>query len=459
MPGNFGRRALACVLSSLLAASAQAGVVETVAALPPALAAPPIAAPFAAPALGAGFVPFAAPAATLSAPALDAAPAAALAAPAAVPAAAAAVASAAAAEPSSPGPAPASAARPAPVPSPNADAGLLSGRAFDGAAARAALESAAGKDYVVHVLTRRQDGRDRVVVLLGEFHHKSVEAAALGRAVIERFRTYGLEGYKNESPAAKKFFSDYKASAERLAEIAPKQYAAGSTIDEAQRLVQTRAEAFATVRRFLDAFPPAERRRMLESARFAVENGTPENVVIKSGGRILLDAAGVREVLLSMDNGTESALEHAFVPRQIRLEQGHEVGRAENIALRGQDLRRWARKTYSYALLAVMASLVIPHGLWLAAALCVPQAYVRLGDALPRRVMDGPAGLLFPLRTGLVRGRDRTMARNIALASASDDGADPVLAIVGAGHSPGLARRLTREHGFAVAGLDALSAR
>lgn len=439
------RRALAIAAVASLAASGQAAVFQALADVPAAYSLPEVpSAVGAAPGAPAAQTLAGAPSA---APVL--APAAAIAAPL----------SAVAAEPARPLSARPAAARPAAVPA-SSVSGLLAGSTFDGAAARRALVTASGDDYSVRVLTRRDGERARVVVLLGEAHIKSPEAAELGRRVIERFRTYGYEGYANDSPAARRFLSEMQEARKISAARAPQKFGEGSTIDEARRLAARRRGTLFAVRRMLESMPAAERNEILAASTRAAREGESKNIAIVDGdGKTLLDAAALRDMLTALAADAYARVEAAFVPRPVHLEAGHRPGLAENIALRGAAVRRFARRAVPAVVAAYLFSTSFPvlHSVALAGVSAI--LYVRVGDWIPRRLLAGPLGALFPLRTGIIRGRDRTMARNIAAASASSAGADPVLAIVGADHVPGIARRLTQEHGFSAAGLDALSPR
>ncbi len=323
---------------------------------------------------------------------------------------------------------------------------------FDGAAARDALERARGPDYAVRVMTRRQDGAERVVVLLGESHIKSPAAAELGRAVIARFQVYGLEGYQNKSRGARAFLDRMTAFRRRAAQAQPERYGAGSTIDEAAILNARRRAREQATRRYLDSLNERQRRALLEEAEAAVARGQPGTIGLVAGsGETLLDAAGLRAAL-------SPRAAPAPTPAAFRLEDGHRPGLGERLVFYGPSVRRALNR---FAWGAIAASLVWGSGTAhaaLAAAL-LGLNWVWLGDLLPARVLQGPLGALFPLRTGLTRGRDKTMAKNLAAASASPSGAAPILAVVGADHVPGIARLLAREHGFIPADLDALSPR
>lgn len=139
--------------------------------------------------------------------------------------------------------------------------------------------------------------------------------------------------------------------------------------------------------------------------------------------------------------------------RRYDLETGHKPGLAEKIGLLSPFVKLGAPAVVLGALMAV--PFVAGAGTAMLVA-GIGTGYVFLGAALPEKWLNGRAlGVLFPLETGIVRGRDKTMARSIAAVAGSGE-SGPLLTIIGRNHAPGMTKILTRMYDFQVTTLDAL---
>lgn len=136
--------------------------------------------------------------------------------------------------------------------------------------------------------------------------------------------------------------------------------------------------------------------------------------------------------------------------RRYDLETGHKPGLAEKLGL----LSPFVKMAVPLALIGSLLSVPFVGGAMTAlAASSIAAGYTFLGAVLPQKWLNGRAlGVLFPLETGIVRGRDKTMARAVAGVAA----AAPLLAVIGRDHAPGMAKILTGKYGFQAATLDAL---
>lgn len=140
--------------------------------------------------------------------------------------------------------------------------------------------------------------------------------------------------------------------------------------------------------------------------------------------------------------------------RRYDLETGHKPGLAEKIGL----LSPFVKLAAPLVVLGTLMAVPFVSGAGVALAVAgTGAAYTFLGAALPEKWLHGRSlGALFPLETGIVRGRDKTMARSVAAAAGSEQ-AGPLLAVIGRDHAAGMAKILAREYGFQPATLDALS--
>jgi len=341
---------------------------------------------------------------------------------------------------------------------------------FDGnALARAlpALRAAAADDYVVSILRKPGPAGPDYVVVLGERHEKTPEAAELGRAVLAHFDRVGREGYDPRLTPLRRlqaWAESLKRSAfARVRDDRQQPRREGSTIDELDGEYFRRAVAQA----LRSSFSEEKLRELLSELESASAEKLDASIVTMETAAGIPIRMPAREFLGLLRREGRRTVE----PASTRLERGHRPDWRENLlnlvdVARSLDVFIYLRilnpTRVAWALLAGLAGLGAWAAAWLlglallglgakivAATGLLMFAYSVASDLVTKfslKTTGSPRwNRILPWRDGNVFARDRTMADNIARDAS---GTGPFLAIVGKAHVPGIRERLIRRHGY-----------
>ena len=303
-------------------------------------------------------------------------------------------------------------------------------------ACRAALGDATRGAYDVEVLTRGAE----IVVLFGESHVKSKHDAERGRRVLPYFQVGAAEGrHANRTWGGRlrrAFFGESKqiqfAKLRRAEAAKPNGLTEGSTASEADRLGWRRT--FWESKRSAPA--PIVRAHLL---RFEL-NAHEGEILLEYDGLVILTRSEAMRMLRNRLNGIEDDEEPPRM-RVVPLETDHRPRVSENIESLGVLTEEAKLLEFS---LGALALFILPTDVWiLASSALLPAFYTDLGYELFDRSNTYRTRWfrsLFPLHGAVIHGRDDTMAEGLVRLSA--EVREPVLAIVGRLHVPGLRERL-----------------
>lgn len=311
------------------------------------------------------------------------------------------------------------------------------------------------KDFAVQILQGNVNGRDRLVVLLGESHYKTLTDKELGKEVLNQFQAYGYEGADSSKTLGGKFFSAVTYAMSKLIKKLSTR-SSESTIDDALHRVHMLKAVAKGLHEQMAELSPEQR-----NAKFA-EIEHPQAIVEVDGVKI--DRPLLLQLLQELKrlSGvlTESDSSAPLAPRAFHLEAGHRPDVLEHfssVAIPGYVI--WAGYRIIYLLVFGVKDSVVTHSATPAfqstalvgAGLALSYYLTKLEILLTRRLGFGIVQcFLYPLFIGIEHGRNKTMVRNTIEAFEKNDDVLVLLNIVGRAHVKGMAKLLEKNHGFTV---------
>ena len=314
------------------------------------------------------------------------------------------------------------------------------------------LHKAARDDYEVQLMTTVVNGRQKLVVLLGEAHIKSPASAAIGRGVLENFDFVGREGSDPEKTWGGRFSSKFihplldKISTNDLPQFwfirligklrGEKGRTEGSTIVEAQ--VAELKNRFIENTKKMTAHELSDLIAKLEGVPENERGAAPniEGVKLFSKGEKL-------EIAKAIANGVEPP--NPKGPKEtIHLEAGHVPDIWENI-----------HSIESYATMGTImgyyaTSSFLPQEVLLGVSLGINAlAVYQLGELALYKRFEAKRWYqrIFPISVGNLKSRNRTMVSNIVTAIESRSEIEELLVVVGEAHVPEM-KRLLQQRGY-----------
>lgn len=302
------------------------------------------------------------------------------------------------------------------------------------------LHNAAKDDYDVRILTAEVGGKQRLVVMMGEAHIKSVRSAEVGREVLEHFDYVGREGYDPTVTWGGRF--DKNVLHPVLAKLGLKAKPQFWFARLLGRLfgARGRTEGSTTT----EASIAAIRREYLEH----LENKSQEQLAVILGALEKLpanelDAAvdidGVKvftkreilELALSVRDGKKPEIELKGPKGTIPLEANHKPDFWENVSSLESYVTLGSLVGYyaSAAYLPADAASAVTTGLLALAGYRITGAIASV-KAEPRPWLQR----LFPMSYGILRARNRTMVGNIHKSLVERPEIDQMLVVVGKAH-------------------------
>ena len=294
-----------------------------------------------------------------------------------------------------------------------------------------ALQRADAGDYKVSILSGDIDGREKTVVLLGEWHVKNDEATQLGKEVIQHFKLRGLEGADTNKLAGKRLMSWFLTLLRPAAQfftLGSRQNS--SSIDDAERresLIEAKEELKTRIDN--ETFEQAE--AVLLTVRVEGEDLTAQQV---------LDELGIDDLETHLTPSTNTSLEEGHKPKFS--EHAASVFYPLGFIISSVSLLTWVVSIAApeNATISTALSILKPVNHFIIAQLFGPLMFRRWETS---KIYNWA----FFLGAGFLTGRNKTMVANINKALSQSD-EELMLVIVGKAHNSGMVRLLTDQYGF-----------
>ncbi len=351
-----------------------------------------------------------------------------------------------------------------------------------------ALYKAAKLDYKFEILKKRVDGKDRVVVLLGEVHRKTRESEKAGSEVIQHFEDVGIEGFKRGNSWGERFWAflvkmrivpkksvnqnpqglDTGAPLPSLRRFfwvkeKPELRVNGKVVDP-KTMTETSSIYFAyamnDVHNTLKVLTEQPREKLV-----ALDERLSKIPVTKSNVSIQLlpgmSVAPIRVLKKMVKDVLDGKYQELPNPRKIyHLEKDYVPGLARQLnsiereIILGGFLASFAAfaVTRNPDVMGVMQLAMIPLWTYFSAGLREVVKNSRnsdINESDSKRVQR-----LFPTSFSILVDRDRGMVENIGKILESNAQVERLLAIVGMGHVPGMRERLLKQ-GYEIVTLPA----